>query len=46
MPTNSNSVEVLPYGNVGSTTLIQLNKYIRNTTVFPRKIVSQLVGHL
>lgn len=43
---NSNTTDLVPYGIVGSSTLIGLNNYVRNATPFPNKVISQLVGHL
>lgn len=42
----SNSTDLVPYGIVGSSTLIRLNNYVRNATPFPSQVISQLVGHL
>lgn len=42
----SSCTALVPYGTVGSTTLIGLNNYVRNATPFPNKVISQLVGHL
>jgi LAGLIDADG DNA endonuclease family/Cytochrome C oxidase subunit II, transmembrane domain len=42
----SSSTDLVPYGTVGSTTLIRFNNYVRNATPFPIQVISQLVGHL
>jgi len=42
----TNNVEIVPYGNVCSTAQIRFNTYMRNSSIFPKDIVSQLVGHL
>lgn len=43
---NNKCLSLIPYGTIGSTTLIGLNNYVRNETPFPNKIISQLIGHL
>jgi heme/copper-type cytochrome/quinol oxidase subunit 2 len=40
----NSSTNLTPYSNIGATTLIGLNNYVRNETLFPRHIISQLVG--
>jgi LAGLIDADG DNA endonuclease family/Cytochrome C oxidase subunit II, transmembrane domain len=42
----SNSTALEATGNIGSTLGIGYTQYCRNSTVFPKRIVSQLVGHL
>lgn len=43
---NSNNTSLVHYGKIGNTTLIGLNKNIRDNTLFPVHVISQLVGHL
>ena len=43
---NSTTTALVPQGIVGSTVLMQFNNYARNLTIFPKRIVSQLIGHL
>lgn len=43
---NSSSKALVPHGIVGSTIFIRYNDYARNSTTFPKHVVSQLVGHL
>jgi len=40
------STNLIPYSNIGATTLIGLNNSVRKETQFLRHIISQLVGHL
>jgi hypothetical protein len=42
----SSSKALVPHGIVGSTIFIRYNDYARNSTTFPKNVVSQLVGHL
>ena len=42
----SSSTDIVPYGKIGPTIFIRFNNYVRNITVFPKHIISQLVGHL
>jgi heme/copper-type cytochrome/quinol oxidase subunit 2 len=42
----SQSTEVVPFGVIGASNNIRLNKHSRDITVFNYEITSQLVGHL
>lgn len=42
----SSCTSLVIYGNVGATTNIRFNRMCANLTVFPARIMSQLVGHL
>lgn len=43
---HSSCTALVPHGRVGSTLFIRFNNYARNSVVFPKHIVSQLIGHL
>jgi hypothetical protein len=43
---NSSCTDLVVYGKVGPTTFIRFNNYVRNLTIFPKHIISQLIGHL
>ena len=42
----SKSTEIVPFGVTGASLNIRLNKYSRDSTIFNKLIISQLVGHL
>jgi hypothetical protein len=44
--TTSSTHSLLPYGESSSTLNLKLNKDNRTNSLFPSKIISQLVGHL
>jgi hypothetical protein len=43
---NNSCKALVSHGVVGSTIFMRFNNYARNLTVFPKPIVSQLIGHL
>jgi len=43
---HSSCTALVPQGRVGSTLFIPFTNYVRNSVVFPKHIVSQLIGHL
>lgn len=43
---NSPSTVLVPHGVVGSTIFMRFDSYARNSTLFSKRIISQLIGHL
>ena len=42
----SSSTQIIVNNNLSSTVKIRYNKYSINSTIFPKNIISQLIGHL